>query len=256
MDELLTLLRKKFSSKEFGIKDIAKNMRYKRAKLYLILDNLIKAKEVARISRGAYKLSKARGISSPAEIVNLSNHLKEKITRRFKFTALSVLLPFAHHTPYSIVYLIYVEKGSADDFKEAILRLKPDFTVLINPKKEDIALLMNEANKNKILVIRENAYFHGKEYGVAYHDTAFVDLYFEVTRKKISFSESELAHIIEEVLEKTKIDYTKLLRAALRRNIESDFLQILNALNIRLPVEKSNEESKKSKVNKIIQYFR
>jgi len=128
---------------------------------------------------------------------------------------------------------------------------------LLNPDKKSIRNLIAHYG-NEIFVLREVGE-SSLEYniaGIATIEKALVDLYFEVTRKKISFSESELAHIIEEVLEKTKIDYTKLLRAASRRNIESDFLQILNALNIRLPVEKSMGEYKKSKVNKIIQYFR
>lgn len=235
MDELLTLLKKKFSNKEFSIKDLVPNMPYKRAKLYLMLGNLIKAREVVRISRGIYKLGKAKTMPPPAEITSLSSKLKEKITRRFKFTALSVLLPFAHHTPYNIIYLMYVEKGSADDFKEALLKLKPNFTVLINPKKEDILLLLNEADKNKILAIRENAFFHGKEYGIAYHDTALVDLYFEVTRDKIPFMKSDLKEILKDLILNDLINYSRLMRYAHERKLASDIKAMLLKLSKEIP---------------------
>ena len=239
MDELLNLINNNFSDKEFTINDLLNRMPYKRSKIYRMLGELIKSKKVARLSRGIYKLSKARSSKIPDEISILSNKLKEKITRKFKFTGLSVLLPFVHHTPYSIVYMIYVEKGSADDFKEKICRLKPDFTILINPKKDDILLLINEANKNKILVIKENAFFHGKEYGIAYYDSAFVDLYFEVTRDKIPFMKSDLKEILITLVSNDLINYSRLMRYAHERKLIIEIKNML--LNLLKEIPKSDQ---------------
>ena len=222
------------------------------------LKKLINSNKIHKIGRNLYSFKtfeKEPIINISPEIENIRRKLNDKGIN-FLITGGGILQGYVNLIPKSIINLIYVVRGSGEDAK-ILIEKATNKMCLLNPDKKSIRNLISHYG-GEIFILREVGE-SSLEYnidGIATIEKALVDLYFEVTHKKISFSESELAHIIKEVLEKTKIDYTKLLRAASRRNIESDFLQILKALDIRLPIEKPNEESKKSRVNKIIQYFR
>jgi hypothetical protein len=236
MNRLETYLKNEYRDKEFRFGRLLDELPYKKSKLYELLNDLINANKVVKIAEGVYKF-KESDIKIIPEIVRLSDKLKKTMTRRFKFTALSVLFPLIHHTPYSITYTMYVESGSGEDFKDVISSMDSTLAIILNPKKEDILLIMNEANKNKILAIKENSYFYGKEHGIAYHDTAFVDLYFEVSRDKIPFMKSDLKEILKELVIKDLINYSRLIRYANERKLANEIKTFLLELSkdIELP---------------------
>lgn len=230
MNELLPLLKDGFPKKEFNLKELLLKTHYKKSKLYTLLKRLITEEVVVKIAEGTYILAEHKKIIIPREIKTLSENLKLIISRKFKFTALSILLPFAHHTLYNITYLLYVEKGSGEDFKETILKMDSTLAVLLNPTKEEVLLIMNETNKNKLLLIRENAYFYGKEYGLAYPETAFVDLYFEVSRGKIPFMKNDLKEILKELTLHNLINYSRLLRYAHERKLTKEIKNLFSKI--------------------------
>jgi len=227
-------LEQEYSKKDINFEKLLNKLPYKKSKLYELLNELIRKNKMVKIAEGVYKLKEKGIIKTPDEITILSNKLKKTITRKFKFTALSVLFPFIHHTPYSITYTIYVERGSGNDFKDVLSKIEPKLTVLLNPKKEDIILVMNESKKNKILVIRENNYFYCKEYGFAYHDTAFVDLYFEVSRDKIPFIKSDLKEILKELVLKDLINYSRIMRYAHERKLTNEIKNFMLKLSAEM----------------------
>ena len=237
MNKLQAYLEHECKNKEISFEKLIDKLPYKKSKLYELLNELIQKNKAVKIAEGIYKLKETETIPIPEEVIKLSNKLKKAITRKFKFTALSVLFPFVHHTPYSIIYTIYAEKGSSEDFKDAISKIEPRLTVLLNPKKSDIMLIINEAKENKIFVIRENNYFYGKEHGIAYPDTAFVDLYFEVSRDKIPFMKSDLKEILKELMLKDLINYSRMMRYAHERKLTGEIKNFLLELSadIQLP---------------------
>lgn len=234
MDKFQDYLKKEYCDKEINFEGLLARLPYKKSRLYELLNELIKENKLVKIAEGIYKLKDIDRIKIPDEITRLSNMLKKSITRKFKFTALSVLFPFVHHTPYIVTYTIYVEKGSAEDFKDAILKIEPTLIVLLNPRKDDILLIINEAKKNKILVIRENNYFYSKEYGLAYFDTAFVDIYFEVSRDKIPFMKSDLKEILKSLVLKDLINYSRIMRYAHERKLTKEIKKILLDLSTEM----------------------
>ncbi|NOQ56086.1 MAG: hypothetical protein GQ477_04750 [Nanohaloarchaea archaeon] len=239
MDKFEKYLKDKYIDKEFTFEELLEKLPYSKHKLYDKLNELIKTNKIVKIAEGVYTLRKSEIIKTPEDISNLSDKLKTRITRKFKFTGLCVLLPLVHHTPYSITYLIYVEKGSGEDFKELISIIKPNMPILLNPKINEILLILNETNKNVILTIRENNYFYGKEYGISYLDTAFVDLYFEVSRDKIPFMKSDLKEILKELILKDSVNYSRLMRYAHERKLTHEIKDMLLELSKIIEVPKA-----------------
>ncbi len=173
----------------------------------------------------------------------------------FLITGLDILQEYVNLIPKRILHLIYVVKGSGESAKELVEKRLMKISIL-NPSRKEVRNLFSHYTEDIIIIreVGESSIEYHKE-GVALIEKAIVDLYFETTRKRIPFEFSELAHILRNTLPRVKIDYTRLLRAASRRNIQSEFIRILNALEVRLPHEKI-EEATNDKVEKVIRMLR
>ena len=221
-----------------------------------ILNKLIRQGKINRIGWSIYSFQ----TSSIQPIVRLSPEI-EDIQRilldkgiNFLITGLDILLEYVNLIPKRISHLIYVAKGSGEYVKDTLDR-KNKMSIL-NPKKKEVRNLFSHYGDDIIIIreVGETAIEYHKE-GIASIEKAIVDLYFETTRKRIPFEISELANILQNVLRKTKIDYTRLLRAASRRNMQSEFIRILRELQINIPLKDIGEEDI-PKVEKILKFFR
>lgn len=221
-----------------------------------ILNKLIRQGRINRIGWSIYSLQ----TSSMEAIVKLSPEIEEiqKLLLdkgiNFLITGLDILQEYVNLIPKRISHLIYVAKGSGEYVKD-ILEKKNKMCIL-NPNRKEVRNLFVHYGAD-IIIIREVGetsieYHKG---GIAGIEKGIVDLYFETTRKRIPFEVSELANILQNLLRKTKIDYTRLLRAASRRNMQGEFIRILKELQINIPL-KEIEEKNLPRVEKVIKYFR
>ncbi len=229
-------LEKEYRDKEMSVRELISRTKYKKSLIYNHLNKLAKKNKLTKISTGIYKLKKEELPRISDEINTLSKKMERNESRKFKFTALSILSPFIHHIPYSIIYSLYVETGSGEDFKELISRISPKITTIVNPKKDEILLLLKETGKSKIIAIRENNYFYCKERRLAHFDTAFVDLYFEATRNLIPFMNSDLKEILKDLILKDLINYSRMIRYAHERKLTPEikklFLNLSDTITI------------------------
>ena len=221
-----------------------------------ILNKLIRQEKINRIGWGIYSLQ----TSSIQPIVKLSPEI-EDIQRilldkgiNFLITGLDILLEYVNLIPKRISHLIYVARGSGEYVKDTLE--KKNKMCILNPKRKEVRNLFSHYGDDIIIIreVGETSIEYHKE-GIAGIEKAIVDLYFETTRKRIPFEISELANILQNVLQKTKIDYTRLLRAASRRNMQSEFIRILKELQINIPLKEIEEEDI-PKVEKLIKFFR
>jgi len=221
-----------------------------------IVNKLIRQDKINRIGWGIYSFQS----SSAKAIVKLSPEIEEIQKSlldkgvNFLITGLDILQEYVNLIPKRVPHLIYIAKGSGEYVKD-ILEIKNRMCVL-NPNRKEVRNLFVHYGAD-IIIIREvgetSIEYHKK--GIASIEKAIVDLYFETTRKRIPFEISELANILQNILRKTKIDYTRLLRAASRRNMQSEFIRILKELQINIPL-KDIEDEETLKVEKVINFFR
>lgn len=221
-----------------------------------ILNKLVRRDRITRIGWGLYSLQS----SSIEAIVKLSPEIEEiqkSLLNKginFLITGLDILQEYVNLIPKRNPHLIYVAMGSGEYVKD-ILDNKNKMAIL-NPKKKEVKHLFLHYG-DKLIIIREvgeTSIEYHKE-GIAYIEKAIVDLYFETTRKRIPFEISELANILQNILRKTKIDYTRLLRAASRRNMQSEFIRILKELQINIPLKEIEDENL-PRAEKVIKFFR
>jgi len=227
-----------------------------REEIIKVLNKLIRQSRIDRIGRSLYSLQ------SPAlkPIVRLSPEIEEiqkSLLNKginFLITGLDILQEYVNLIPKRIPHLIYVARGSGEYVKDIVD--KRNKMAILNPKKKEVRNMFSHYG-DRFVIIREvgdTSIDYHKD-GIATIERAIVDLYFETTRKRIPFEISELAYILQNILKRTKIDYTRLLRAAARRNMQGEFIRILKELEIRIPLKEIKEE-KMPKVEKVIRFFR
>jgi len=221
------LMDKTFGSNTFSTRELSTLLKIKKSTAYWVICDLKKENLIVKPGMGLFKISSSKEIGLVKEIDLIRKHLLKKITRKFSFTGLSVLAPLVHHIPYAIIYNLFVEPGSAEDFKEEISKFSK-ITTLVSPTKSEISALLDNTNINRLIVIRENRYFYSSKDGLSSNEAAFIDLYFEVTREKLPFIRSDLEEIFRSLALNNLINYSTLLRYANERGIKEEIKKFLS----------------------------
>lgn len=230
-------IKEHFGNRQFSIEGLAKALGVKTSTAYLIVRELVKGRRAIRIMRGAYKLAEAKETALPEEIDRMRKCLVSTLTRKFAFTGLSILEPFIHHMPYALIYHLFVEPGSSEEFKHAI-KAPQDTAVLINPALNEIEIMLNNTRIKKIIVIRENNYFYSSKKGLASIESAFADLFFEVTREKMPFIKTDLEEIFKSLALNNKVNYSRLKKYANIRGIKDEIKSFLKHISQSIDIPK------------------
>ncbi len=130
------------------------------------------------------------------ELVDLQYHLKSLPHKR-QFTGLSTLTSYLHYAYNKMVYTVYTIKGAGSQLETAI-REHGKFDVLRDPTRVQFEAVFDLSRKN-VIAIRE--YARVPNVIVAPLEKSWVDLFFEVRRKKMIQYEAELEMIGDLVYE-------------------------------------------------------
>ncbi|MCE2498109.1 MAG: ATP-binding protein [Nitrosopumilaceae archaeon] len=155
--------------------------------------------------------------SLEAELVELHDHLKERFVHDFQFTGLSTLFPFLQNAYSKIIYNVQAMKGAGQELLEIISDHSKEITVLLNPKPFEVETVLKVAEHSRFMIIREYAERLSTTWATP--EKAWLDLYIEVNKKKVTMYRDELAAILAELLESNLIDPKKLRSLAKHRNI-------------------------------------
>jgi hypothetical protein len=229
-------IKEHFQNKEFTISNICEVLDVAESTAYSIIKRMKKRNLIISPVRGIFVLSNPKKISIPSDINMMRNHLLETITRTFSFTGLSILEPFLHHIPFVSIYHLFVEPGSAEDFKEKVKHISK-VVVLIEPSLNDIHLILDKIDAKKVVIIRENKYFYASKKGLHSKEGAFVDLYFEVTREKIPFIRGDVDEIFKSLVLNNLINFSHLFKYANERGIKNEIKEYLTKIaeDIEIP---------------------
>ena len=151
------------------------------------------------------------------DLVDLHDYLKEMFERDFQFTGLSTLAPFLHNSHNRIIYTIHTAPGAGQSLLEAISGHSKEFAVMLNPRRQEIAAVLEESERSRFMLIRE--YREGLSPAWAGPEKAWLDLYFEVTRDRIPLYHDELILVLDELLDAGLARPARVRTLARRRQI-------------------------------------
>ena len=215
------------NERSFSVRQVEQLLQLKSNSVWQILSRLTHEGKIHRVSRGKYTIStqlptqrKPLIEKSSAKLINLLQ--AEGI--RFTLTGLDLLLDFVQHQPVAILHLIYAPKGSGD-WVQSTLRGK-EFLPLLEPRIRETENAMASTDQ-EVVIIRERQSAVGSQDGLATKERAFVDLYFESTRRLIPFPVQEVAYIFENMRSTSTLNESLLRRYAHERKIDGEIEAIL-----------------------------
>lgn len=255
LNQSLKLLKQEYQNNPFSPTEAHKTLKkvkgYSKNAVYNILHELYITGSLMKLGRGIYQIPEEPAdlhasfsinnripvkINSP--ILEKAMSLLDKIGVEYMVTGPSTLTGYHHYLSHRALHIVYVIKGAGD---YALKTLKDEgLNALLEPALNQLQAALDLLDTTDIFIIREFAELRGNINGKASRERAIIDTYFETTREKIPFSESETGRIIANMFRREKLDITHLLNIASRRGIRDEITWIVKELIPGYPVESEN----------------
>lgn len=229
--EKAELLRNQFQDKPaFTIADAATILDEKQSTLYWTLYNLTRNDYIYRIGQGLYSFqTKGEGVIAPI-LSNLADSILTILRETghdFFISGLDILAVFMEHVPESYPVLLFVEKAGMDEIADILFRNQVDVVPYINIQNYSAIRQMSSVDELALLIpTQEFAYATD---GLASFEKAFVDLYYEVSRRDYPLPVQELVRIYLNMRRRIALNTNRMVKIASRRNIHPDIRYIVES---------------------------
>ncbi|GEM_PF-4415408 len=224
---------------EFSVSEASKLLNIPISTVYAIIRKLLLTREITKLAPKTYAFYEVKKIEPSKEINDLRSLLLKIETRRFKFTGLCILESFLHHVPTVLVYTLFVERGSSEDIIRKLEEFKTDILIVPEVTSKELELLINKTNAKKILIVKERKYFKYSSAGLASPESAFIDLFFEITRKNLPYFETDLKEIFKTIACDKLVNYSILFNYAHERKVTDEVNHFLKSLSLEIELPKT-----------------
>lgn len=234
LDIKYDMLYKSLHDKEFfTVADAIKIWECKLSTTYWNLVKLADAGRIKRIQKGTYSFlsAKSKHMPMPSETSERVQYKLQESGYSYYISGIDVLLRFMQHIPDQYPAIVFVEHSALDEIAEILLR--SGMTIISGKEYLTSQSFIERNEMTNLLLLYPTQNFSYAIDGYATNEKAFVDLYFEITRKSYSLSLQELARIFINMMEQGAIHRGKLLQAAHERSIRSEMALIydINQMN-------------------------
>jgi hypothetical protein len=229
LEDKAALLRERFQDKpDFTISDAASVLQEKQSTLYWTLHKLTQGGYISRTGQGLYSFQN-RGTESIQPILStLASRILNVLGETghdFFISGLDILTVFMDHVPETYPVLLFVGKSDADEVADILSRNKIDVIPNNNIKAYSAIRRMSSVGELALLIpTQEFAYAAN---GLATFEKAFVDLYYEVSRRDYPLSIQELVRIYLNMRRRMSLNTNRMVKIASRRNIQQDIRYIV-----------------------------
>jgi hypothetical protein len=228
-DEKAELLRNQFQDKAaFTIADASTVLDEKQSTLYWTLYNLTRNDYIYRVGQGLYSFqTKGEGVIAPI-LSNLASRILTILGETghvFFISGLDILAVFMEHVPESYPVLLFVEKTGMDEVADILHKNQVDVVPYSNIRNYSAIRQMSSVVEIALLIpTQEFAY---ATEGLASFEKAFIDLYYEVSRRNYPLPVQELVRIYLNMRRRIAINISRMVKIASRRNIHPDIWYIV-----------------------------
>ena len=181
-------------------------------------------RETAAAERPRKVRPRTPGYSLADDLVGLHDELVEDFRHRFQFTAASTLSPFMRISHTKAVYTLHVARGTGDQMAEAI---GGEFVALLNPSSAEVYTALDLGHE-KIVVVRERSERMPETW--APPEKAWLDLYRECAKGKLTMYADELEWVLEDLVSKGLARPSRIRSLARRHGMARDIESYLEAV--------------------------
>jgi hypothetical protein len=229
LDDKAKLLLEHLQDKPvFTILDAASVLEEKKSTLYWTLYNLAHNGYIYRTGQGLYSFQNRERESIRPILSRLATRILDVLNETgydFFISGLDILSVFMVHVPETYPVLMFVDKYGTDEITEILLKNKID-AVTFNDKKAYTAIGRMSSISEFALMIPTKEFSYATN-GLASFEKAFVDLYYEVSRRNYPLAIQELVRIYLNMRRRMSLNTNRMVKIASRRNIHQDVRYIV-----------------------------
>jgi hypothetical protein len=223
------ILREKFQGKpDFTISDAASVLHEKRSTLYWTLYKLTQGGYISRAGQGLYTFKNGGKESIQPILSTLAVRILrvlEETGHDFFISGLDILTVFMDHVPETYPVLLFAGKSDADEVTEILSSNKIDVVPYTNIK--EYSAIRRMSSVGELVLLTPTQEFTYAANGLASFEKAFVDLYYEVSRRDYPLSIQEIARIYVNMRRRMPLNTNRMVKIASRRNIQQDIRYIV-----------------------------
>jgi len=212
-----------------SVADLSRDLNVSRATARNYLSRLARQGVVKRIGRGLYQKGQGAttSIKPTPEISRLAKALRERFPiAEFVVWSMSMLADYAHYALGRD--LIFVESSPLLSASIRDFLLERGYRAVLDPEKRDFREYAFYDEKLAFILERREKY--GLDIFVPTPERLWVDIYYFITRKELSFSPGELGLIFSNMLRRDGVNFNRLLRYAQRRKLRNEMIIFLYEL--------------------------
>lgn len=229
LDEKAAHLRKRFQDKpDFTISDAASVLQEKQSTLYWTLYKLANSGYISRIGQGLYSFQNRETESIQPILSQLASKILDILMETghdFFISGLDILTVFMDHVPETYPVLLFAGKSDAGEVTDILSRNKIDIISYANIQDYPAIRQMSSIGEHALLIPTQE--FTYATNGLASFEKAFVDLYYEVSRRNYPLSIQELVRIYLNMRRRISLNTNRMVKIASRRNIQQDIRHIV-----------------------------
>lgn len=229
LENKAALLRKRFQNKlDFSISDAASILQEKQSTLYWTLYKLTQNGYISRTGQGLYSFQNRLAESIQPILSKLANKILTVLGETghdFFISGLDILTVFMDHVPETYPVLLFSEKSATDEVVDILSRNKID--VVSYTHIQDYSAIRRMSSVGELALLIPTQEFAYAANGLASFEKAFVDLYYEVSRRRYPLSIQELVRIYLNIRRRISLNTNRMVKIASRRNIQQDIRYIV-----------------------------
>lgn len=206
------------------------------------LSRLARMDIIKRVGRGLYQVGKGATatIRLSPELSLLAHDIRERFPMaQFTIWSVNMLADYAHYAVGRDLIVLETERTLSASIRDALI--KKGYRTILIPEKRDFREYAYSSEKTIFILERSEKYglFEIDGILVPTPERVWLDLYYLITRKELSFSPGELGLIFANMLRREGVNFNRFLRYAQRRNIRDEMIIFLYSLkqssNLTIP---------------------
>ena len=229
LEDKAELLRERFQDKpDFTIADAASVLQEKQSTLYWTLYKLAHGGYISRTGQGQYSFQNRAAESIQPILSALASRILNVLGETghdFFISGLDILAVFMDHVPETYPVLLFTGRSDADEVADILSKNKID--VVSYAHIQDYSAIRRMSSVGELALLIPTQEFAYAANGLASFEKAFVDLYYEVSRRDYPLSIQELVRIYLNMKRRMSLNTNRMVKIASRRNIQQDIRYIV-----------------------------
>jgi len=205
------------------------------------LSRLAKTDIIKRIGRGLYQVGKGTTatIKLSPELSLLAHDIRGRFPMvQFAIWSINMLADYAHYAVGRDLIVLETDRILSTSIRDALI--ERGYRTVLNPEKRDLREYAYSSEKTVFILERSEKYglFEVDGILVPTPERVWLDIYYLITRKELSFSPGELGLIFANMLRRDGVNFNRFLRYAQRRNLRDEMIIFLYSLkqSLKLPI--------------------